>query len=126
MLIQLPSGSPEPQGPQNADQESTTFEAGLRRDLASSPIVSYDSVLGGAAKRAVDLTIALITTPVWAPLLLLAAGWSKLRDQSPVFLTDERIGNRFEHEGERLSRSIGGDGYLGRSRHDTDWSICRR
>jgi exopolysaccharide production protein ExoY len=92
MLIQLPSGSPEPQGPQNADQESTTFEAGLRRDLASSPIVSYDTMLGGPAKRAVDLTIALMMTPVWAPLLLLAAGWSKLRDQSPVFLSEERIG----------------------------------
>lgn len=92
MLIQLPGGAPEPRGPQSADQESTTFEAGLRRDLASSPIVSYDSTLGGPAKRAVDLTIALITTPVWAPLLLLAAGWSKLRDRSPVFLADERIG----------------------------------
>ncbi len=92
MLIQLPSGSPESQGPQNADQESTTFEAGLRRDLASSPIVSYDTMLGGPAKRAVDLIIALTTTPVWAPLMLFAAGWSKLRDQAPVFLSDERIG----------------------------------
>ena len=39
MLIQLPSGSSDPQGPQNADDTNTTFEAGLRRDLASSPIV---------------------------------------------------------------------------------------
>ncbi len=68
MLIQLPSGSSEPQGPQNADQTSTTFEAGLRRDLASSPIVSYDAMLGGVSKRAVDLTVALITAPAWLPV----------------------------------------------------------
>src|SRR5262245_39523646 len=93
MLIQLPSGSPDQPGPQNADQEgSTTFEAGLRRDLASSPIVSYDSMLGGPAKRAIDLTIALISAPLWLPLTLIAAGVSKLRDQSPVFLAQERVG----------------------------------
>lgn len=93
MLIQMPSGSPDQPGPQNADQEgSTTFEAGLRRDLASSPIVSYDAMLGGPAKRAIDLTIALISAPVWIPLTLLTAGVSKLRDQSPVFVAQERIG----------------------------------
>lgn len=92
MLIQLPSGSPDQPGPQNADETSTTFEAGLRRDLASSPIVSYDSMLGGPAKRAVDLAIALISAPVWLPLTLVAAGVAKLRDRSPVFLAQERIG----------------------------------
>src|SRR5690606_7754475 len=86
MLIQLPSGSPAQPGPQNADQESTTFEAGLRRDLASSPIVSYDAMLGGPAKRAIDLVLALVTAPLWIPLTLVAAGVSKLRDRSPVFL----------------------------------------
>ena len=92
MLIQLPSGSPEPQGPQNAEQSSTTFEAGLRRDLASSPIVSYDSMLGGVPKRAIDLTVALISAPAWAPVMLLAAGVAKLRDRSPVFVSHERVG----------------------------------
>lgn len=92
MLIQLPSGSPEPQGPQNAEQSSTTFEAGLRRDLASSPIVSYDSMLGGVAKRAIDLTVTVVTAPAWLPVMLLAAGVAKLRDRSPVFLSHERIG----------------------------------
>ncbi len=92
MLIQLPSGSPDQPGPQNADQGSTTFEAGLRRDLASSPIVSYDSMLGGPAKRAIDLAVALISAPLWIPLTLAAAGVSKLRDRSPVFLAQERIG----------------------------------
>lgn len=92
MLIQLPSGSPEPQGPQNAEQSSTTFEAGLRRDLASSPIVSYDSMLGGVAKRAIDLTVAVVTAPVWISLMLVAAGIAKLRDRSPVFVSHERVG----------------------------------
>lgn len=92
MLIQLPSGSPEPQGPQNAEQSSTTFEAGLRRDLASSPIVSYDSMLGGVAKRAIDLTVAVVTAPAWMPVMLLAAGVAKLRDQAPVFVSHERVG----------------------------------
>lgn len=92
MLIQLPSGSPDQPGPQNADEQGTTFEAGLRRDLASSPIVSYDSMLGGPAKRAVDLTIALVSAPLWVPLTLVAAGVAKVRDRSPVFLAQERVG----------------------------------
>jgi exopolysaccharide production protein ExoY len=92
MLIQLPSGSPDQPGPQNAEQSTTTFEAGLRRDLASAPIVSYDAMLGGAAKRAVDLTLTMFLAPIWAPLLLAAAGWAKLRNRAPVFLAEERIG----------------------------------
>jgi len=91
MLIQIPSGSPDQPGPQNAEQ-STSFEAGLRRDLASAPIVSYDALLGGAAKRAADLMLVLISSPIWLPLLLLAAGWSKFRNQAPVLLAEERIG----------------------------------
>ncbi|MGQ0533365.1 MAG: sugar transferase [Caulobacteraceae bacterium] len=92
MLIQLPSGSPDQPGPQNAEQSSTTFEAALRRDLASAPIVSYDALLGGAPKRIIDLTLALATAPMWLPLLLIAAAWSKLRYPAPVFLAAERIG----------------------------------
>lgn len=92
MLIQLPSGSPDQPGPQNGEQGSTTFEAGLRRDLASSPIVSYDTMLGGLAKRAIDLTIAMLSAPLWLPMMLVAAGVSKLRDRSPVFVAQERIG----------------------------------
>jgi exopolysaccharide production protein ExoY len=92
MLIQLPSGSSDQPGPQNADQTNTTFEAGLRRDLASSPIVSYDAMLGGPGKRAVDLTLAVISAPLWAPVMLIAAGISKLRDRAPVFQAHERIG----------------------------------
>jgi exopolysaccharide production protein ExoY len=92
MLIQLPSGSPDQPGPQNAEQPNTTFEAGLRRDLASAPIVSYDAVLGGVGKRAMDLALTLISAPIWLPLMLGAAGIAKLRHRAPVFLSDERIG----------------------------------
>jgi lipopolysaccharide/colanic/teichoic acid biosynthesis glycosyltransferase len=92
MLIQMPSGSPDDQpGPQNADQIDS-FQAGLRRDLASAPIVSYDAVLGGIGKRAIDLTLALISAPLWAPVLLIASGVSKFRFRSEAFLKDERIG----------------------------------
>ncbi|MGD9979766.1 MAG: sugar transferase [Hyphomonadaceae bacterium] len=91
MLIQLPSGSPDQPGPQNAEH-STTFEAGLRRDLASAPIVSYDVMLGGAGKRAADLALVIASSPIWLIVLLLAAVWLKLRNSAPVFLSDERVG----------------------------------
>jgi lipopolysaccharide/colanic/teichoic acid biosynthesis glycosyltransferase len=49
-------------------------------------------MLGGVAKRAIDLTVALVTAPAWLPVMLLAAGVAKLRDRSPVFLSHERVG----------------------------------
>ncbi|MDZ4692007.1 sugar transferase [Terricaulis sp.] len=91
MLIQLPRGSADQQGSQNAETNNA-FEAALRRDLASAPVVSYDAVLGGWSKRAVDLTLTLISAPVWLVVLLLAALVSKLRHSAPVFLVHERIG----------------------------------
>ena len=91
MLIQLPSGSSDQQGSRNADACSP-FEEGLRRDLASAPIVSYDAMLGGPLKRAIDLTLTLLTLPLWLPVLLAAAAWCKLRHGGPVFEARERIG----------------------------------
>lgn len=91
MLIQLPSGSPDQPGPQNAEDTGTTFEAGLRRDLASSPIVSYDTMLGGWPKRAFDLTLTILSAPLWAPITLVAAGFAKLRT-GVAFVSSERIG----------------------------------
>jgi exopolysaccharide production protein ExoY len=91
MLIQLPSGSPDQQGARGADS-ANAFEAGLRRDLASAPIVSYDAMLGGWAKRAADLSIALLSAPLWLPLMLVVAAWSKLRHSAPVFHTHECVG----------------------------------
>lgn len=92
MLIQLPSGSPDQPGPQNAEEPNTTFEAGLRRDLASAPIVSYDDVLGGVGKRVFDLALTIMSAPLWLPLMLGAAAVAKLRNRAPVFRSDERIG----------------------------------
>lgn len=90
MLVQLPRGP----GQQNAapEGECSAFEAALRRDLASAQVISYDSLLGGWAKRAIDLTLTVLAVPVWAPVMLLAAGVAKLRHPAPVFQADERIG----------------------------------
>jgi exopolysaccharide production protein ExoY len=91
MLIQMPRGSTEQSDPQNA-QECSSFEAALRRDLASAPLVSYDSTIGGWSKRAVDLTLTLLSSPIWIPLLVVLIAWAKLRHPAPVLQRHERIG----------------------------------
>lgn len=91
MLIQMPRGSSDQQGTQNAE-ECSAFEAALRRDLASAPVISYDPVLGGVAKRTFDLAVTLITLPLWLPLMLVAAAFSKLKHSAQVFLIEERVG----------------------------------
>ena len=91
MLIQMPRGSSDQPGSQNAE-ECDAFEAALRRDLASAPVVSYEAMLGGPVKRSFDLTLTLISLPVWLPAMLLAALWSKIRHPAPVFEAHERIG----------------------------------
>jgi exopolysaccharide production protein ExoY len=91
MLIQMPRGSSDQPGTQNAE-ECSAFEAALRRDLASAPVISYDAMLGGWSKRAFDFTLTLIALPVWLPVLLIAAAWSKIRHPAPVFLAHERVG----------------------------------
>jgi exopolysaccharide production protein ExoY len=91
MLIQMPRGSSDQPGTQNAE-ECNAFEAALRRDLASAPVISYDPVLGGWTKRTFDFTLTLVTLPVWLIALLIAAAWSKIRHPAPVFRAHERIG----------------------------------
>lgn len=91
MLIQMPRGSSDQPGTQNAE-ECNAFEAALRRDLASAPVISYDPVLGGFAKRAFDFTLTLLTLPVWLITLLFVAAWSKIKHPAPVFQSHERIG----------------------------------
>ncbi len=90
MLIQLPSGSPkkQPQGPGGG----ASFDAQLRRDLASAQVVSYDAMLGGWGKRAIDLFLSVLTVPVWLPLMLGAAVWARVRYGAPVFLAHDRVG----------------------------------
>jgi exopolysaccharide production protein ExoY len=91
MLIQMPRGSSDQPGTQNAEQ-CDAFEAALRRDLASAPVISYDAMLGGWSKRAFDFTLTLVALPVWLPVLLIAAAWSKIRHPAPVFLAHDRVG----------------------------------
>lgn len=91
MLIQMPRGSSDQPGSQNAEANDA-FEAALRRDLASAPVISYEAMLGGWTKRIFDLTLTLFSAPVWLPLMLAAALVSKLRHPAPVFQTAECIG----------------------------------
>lgn len=98
MLIQLPNGSPDQLGSRNAENCDDAFEAGLRRDLATAPIVSYDTVLGGWPKRAVELFFAVFTLPLWLPALLAAAAWGKLRNRGArVFRSYDCIGYGGRH-----------------------------
>jgi exopolysaccharide production protein ExoY len=90
MLIRLPRGSGDQ--PSSASEEGDAFEAGLRRDLASAPVISYDSVLGGWPKRAFDLAFTLLAAPIWVPLMLGLAAWSRLHYAAPVFIADQRLG----------------------------------
>jgi exopolysaccharide production protein ExoY len=91
MLIQMPRGSSDQPGTQNAE-ECSAFEAALRRDLASPPVISYDAMLGGWSKRAFDFTLTLVALPVWLPVMLIAAAWSKIRHPAPVFLAHQAVG----------------------------------
>lgn len=91
MLIQMPRGSSDQPGTQNAE-ECSAFEAALRRDLASAPVISYDAMLGGLSKRTFDFALTLVALPVWLPVLLIAAAWSKIRHPAPVFQAHERVG----------------------------------
>lgn len=91
MLIQMPRGSVDRPGSPKAD-ECSPFEAALRRDLASAPVVSYEAMLGGWPKRTLDFTLTLLSSPIWAPLLICLAVWAKERHPAPVFQAHERIG----------------------------------
>ncbi len=91
MLVQLPRGSADHSGTQKAE-ECNAFEAALRRDLASAPVISYDPVLGGSTKRVFDLVLTLLGAPVWLPALLIAAAVSKIKHPAPVFQAEERVG----------------------------------
>lgn len=105
MLIQLPQGPSDRKN--SSDENSADFEAALRRDLASSPIVSFDPVLGGWGKRVIDLTLSLLLAPLWLPTLLIAAAWAKLRVRGEVFIAHEGVsygGRVFQFLSLRLSR----------------------
>lgn len=91
MLIQMPRESGGQPNLQNA-ADCSPFEAALRRDLATAPVVPYDTTLGGWGKRAIDIALVLVSAPVWLPVLAGAALWAKSRRVEPVFEKQERVG----------------------------------
>ncbi|MBY0564325.1 MAG: sugar transferase [Hyphomonadaceae bacterium] len=91
MLIQMPRGPSVRRDPQNGE-EANPFESGLRRDLAGSPIISYDSVIGGWAKRGVDLALTILTAPLWLILIGVGAAWARVRNVQHVLLADDVVG----------------------------------
>ncbi len=80
MLVQLPqhsSSEPAFEGRSQADRAS--FEAELRRDLASVGVVVFDPVVGGVGKRLTDLAFVVLAAPVWASLLGLSVLFVKFK-----------------------------------------------
>lgn len=90
MLVRMPH---RPEGQQNhqGGDAQTGFEAGLRRDLASAPVVACGSMLGGWPKRAVELVLTLASAPVWAPVLGVALLIAKRRS-SPALAAHDYVG----------------------------------
>ena len=43
-------------------------------------------------KRIFDLSLVIMASPIWVPVLLLVALWVRFRLGSPVFFTQERPG----------------------------------
>lgn len=91
MLIQFPHNAGDQPKAQNST-DCDAFEAALRRDLQSAPVVLCGAMIGGWGKRAVDLTLSVLTAPLWFPVLLGAAGVAKLTHKASVFQSFERIG----------------------------------
>lgn len=98
MLVQLPRRSPQDQALKGQDPqrgERSSFEAALRRDLASQHVVAYDSIVGGVGKRAADIILSGLTAPIWGLAILVAfasVNWRAPRAWSSVFFADERVG----------------------------------
>lgn len=95
MLIQVPRGPSKHEGSDRAETRDA-FESALRRDLASAPVVSYDTVLGGLGKRSIDVAVLVLTLPFWLSLLGISALVSKIRF-GKAFDADERIGYGGQH-----------------------------
>src|SRR5690349_16185106 len=91
MLVKMPRGLAD-ESRVSVREEGEPFEAALRRDLASAPVISYESTIGGWIKRAFDVVLTLATSPIWIPLLAAASLAARLRHHEPVFQADERVG----------------------------------
>lgn len=91
MLVKMPRG-PVDENRGSIRGDSDSFEAALRRDLASTPVISYESTIGGWSKRAFDIALTSVTAPAWLLLMLLSVAAAKLRHREPVLYADDRIG----------------------------------
>src|SRR5689334_21548621 len=91
MRIKMPRG-PVDENRVSVRADCNSFEAALRRDLASIPVVSYEAMIGGWTKRAFDLVLVAVTAPVRLLLMSGAALAAKVWRREPVFYADERIG----------------------------------
>ncbi|MBI3438150.1 MAG: sugar transferase [Proteobacteria bacterium] len=91
MLLQVPRDSESGEA-RPAATEGTEFELGIRRDLASASVVSYEPTLGGWQKRAFDLIVVSVLLVICWPAFLVAALWLKLANRKPVFNLDSCIG----------------------------------
>lgn len=75
------------------DENMSSFENALRRDLAApSRTIAFDRHLGGWRKRALDVVGAAAGLAVLAPALGVIALVIKIQDRGPVFFGHNRIG----------------------------------
>jgi lipopolysaccharide/colanic/teichoic acid biosynthesis glycosyltransferase len=105
MLCQLPDTGKTNDQPTSPDGDA--FQVGLRRDLASAPVVLYEPVLGGWRKRAFDLVLTSVAAPIWLPLIALSALWAKAQRRVLGFGAEPRVGyggRVFAMYGMRLAR----------------------
>ena len=95
MLVQMPRGSgdePRLQEGTQAGERCNAFEAALRKDLATAPVISYEPMLGGWRKRSIDIVLTVLLAPIWLTVLAAAMCWAKSRTSARVFQSRESLG----------------------------------
>jgi lipopolysaccharide/colanic/teichoic acid biosynthesis glycosyltransferase len=89
MLFELPRKALERADVENAPEAG--HASSLRRDIAGSPLISCNPVVGGWLKRGFDLVVLAITLPVWGGFLVAKAAPRWLKKQS-VFSSRPCVG----------------------------------
>lgn len=92
MLVEVPRLPPDKAAAIKSEAVTDSFQAALRRDLASAPVVACGPLLGGWSKRAIDVALVVVSAPIWLLVLGLAALLAKLRHTAPALVAQERIG----------------------------------
>ncbi len=67
-----------------------SYRAGAH--LARTSAVGESHTLIPGWKRALDITVVLLTSPAWLPLMILLTLWVKTVSRGPVFFRQKRIG----------------------------------